>query len=301
MTREDAERLLELSREADFLGSDREAWLGRLEPERDALEDAIRWFAENGDAAACELAANVWRLWFATGDVAGGRRVLAAALAQDGPPSRARALALYADGVLAFRAGEQSESRARNEAALETARAVDDREAWSLALVGLSRVAFRDGDYDRVRSLADEARQLTRSLAPDAGVMPLHMLAAGTRLSGDLDGAVKLYTESLELNRSLGDTYMAGVELHNLGHVEIHRGNVGTARRLFAECEATRSDDNPYDLAMTNLNQAALAFAAADSERAAELLSQTQTTLDAAGIALDPDDQFEVDWLRERL
>src|SRR5207253_1922696 len=157
-----------------------------------------------------------------TGDVSGGRRVLAAALSHAGPPSRARALALYADGVLAFREGNQSESQARNEAALEAARGTDDKEAWSLALVGLSRVAFRDGDYERVRSLANEARGLTRSLEPDAGVMPLHMLAAGTRLGGQLDDAVELYTESLELNRRLGDTYMAGVEAHNLGHVEIH-------------------------------------------------------------------------------
>jgi hypothetical protein len=52
---------------------------------------------------------------------------------------------------------------------------------------------------------------------------------------------------------------------------------------------------------MTHLNQAALAFAAGDSNRAADLLEQTESTLESAGIVLDPDDAFEVEWLRDRL
>src|SRR5439155_21916229 len=173
--------------------------------------------------------------------------------------------------------GAQSESLARNEEALEVARAVGDREAESLALVGLSRVAFRDGDYERVRALAEEARGLVRELDADADVPPLHLLAAGTRLGGDYNAAFELYNESLELNRRLGDTRMVGVELHNLGHVELHRGNVDAAERCFAELAAIRNPDDPYEAAMAHLNEAALDFARGDRERAAELLGQTQT------------------------
>jgi tetratricopeptide (TPR) repeat protein len=303
MTRQEAERLLVLSREADFRGPDQTRWVERLAPEREKLEEAVRFLAENGEEeAGAELVSNVWRLWFVSGDVAGGRRLLATALdVGERRPSRARALALYADGLLAFRAGAQAESQERNEAALEAARAVNDRESEALALAGLSRVAFRDGDYGRVRSLAAEARELTRDLDAAAGVTPLHMLAAGTRLAGDHDAAVELYTESLELNRRLGASRMVGVELHNIGHVELHRGNVDVAERCFAECADIRSGDDPYDAAMTHLNQAALAFAAGDRERTAELLGRTESTLASAGIVLDPDDAFEVDWLRSRL
>jgi hypothetical protein len=42
-------------------------------------------------------------------------------------------------------------------------------------------------------------------------------------------------------------------------------------------------------------------FARGDRERAAELLRRTQSALDSAGIVLDPDDAFEVDWLRDQL
>ena len=86
------------------------------------------------------------------------------------------------------------------------------------------------------------------------------------------------------------------MELHNIGHVELHRGNVD-AERCFAECADVRDHDDPYEAAMTHLNHAALAFARGDRERATELLRRTQSRLHGAGIVLDPDDAFEVAWL----
>jgi hypothetical protein len=94
---------------------------------------------------------------------------------------------------------------------------------------------------------------------------------------------------------------MVAVELHNMGHVELHRGNVAATERCFAECAEVRNADDPYEAAMTHLNQAAVASARGDGERAAELLRRTEATLDAAGIVLDPDDAFEVAWVRTQL
>jgi ATP/maltotriose-dependent transcriptional regulator MalT len=85
---------------------------------------------------------------------------------------------------------------------------------------------------------------------------------------------------------------MVGVELHNLGHLELHRGNLDVAERCFAEVADLRDHDHPYEAAMTHLNQAALAVAHGDHRRAAGLLGRTQAT---------PDDAFEVDWLRGQL
>jgi tetratricopeptide (TPR) repeat protein len=293
MTRDEAERLLALSRQDNSLGPE----------EREDLTKAVAFFAvERDDESAAELASNVWRLWLTRGDLAGGRDLLRIALdAGEGRVSSARAFALYADGVLAFRAGAQAESRQRNEDALELARAIGDHEAEALALVGLSRVDLRDGDYAAVRSRAAEALELARVLGDDAQVMPLHLLAAGTRLAGDRDRAIELYIQSLELNRRLGNTAMVGTELHNIGHVELHRGNVEAAQRFFAEAREIRNPDNPYDSAMTHLNNAALAFERGDREHAKDELALTRTALDDAGIVLDPDDAFEVGWLRERL
>lgn len=140
-----------------------------------------------------------------------------------------------------------------------------------------------------------------RGVDPAAGAAPLHMLAAGTRLAGDHDEAAALYAESLDLNRRLGDTRMIGMELHNLGHVEVHRGNVEAAERLFAQCADVRNMEDPYERAMTHLNGATLAWVRGERDRAADLLERTESTLREARIALDPDDAFEVDWLRRQL
>jgi tetratricopeptide (TPR) repeat protein len=127
------------------------------------------------------------------------------------------------------------------------------------------------------------------------------LLAAGTRLAGDYDEAVRLYSESLELSRRLGNSRGVAMELHNIGHVELHRGRVGEAERCFSECAGVRDANDPYEASMTHLNQAGLAFAHGERERAVALLQNVRTTLEAAGVVLDPDDAFEVQWLSDRL
>src|SRR5207237_10765787 len=115
MTREEAERLLSLAREARFIGPAAPAWVERLASMREEFVEAARFLTSKGEEeAAADLAANVWRLWFRVGDVAGRRRLLAAAL--DGgreQASRSRAPALYGDGALASRRGAQPESEGR--------------------------------------------------------------------------------------------------------------------------------------------------------------------------------------------
>jgi tetratricopeptide (TPR) repeat protein len=211
-----------------------------------------------------------------------------------------RARALYEEGVDAFRAGDEKASKEKNEAALGLARASGDREAESLALVGLSRVALREGDYAGVCALAREARECVRGLSPAADARPLHLLAAGTRLAGDYDQARELYTESLELSRRLDDKRGVWIELHNLGFVELHRANPSEAERLFAEARKLCGDE-PYDVAMIDLESAALAAVRGDFERVSALLGRAAETLRRAGIVLDPDDASEVGWLKSQI
>jgi tetratricopeptide (TPR) repeat protein len=294
VTREEAERLLELARAARWTfpsSFGRPAPAGetvdRLTAERDRLVEAASVLDEEAGVA---LAAHAWRVWVLAGDVGGGRAFLATVLHRAQQPSRALALALYGDGLLALREGAVKESRARNQAALEAAQAVGDPEALALAHLGLSRVAFEEGDYERALAQARAAREHARSLEPALGQGPLHTEAQSTRMLGDLHRAAELLAESLALNRRIGDPGMVAVELHNLGHVEIRRGNVETAERIFDELGA--SDDTHG-----TLNGAALAHARGDDHRARELLARAEQVRGE----LAADDRAELDWLRERL
>lgn len=125
-------------------------------------------------------------------------------------------------------------------------------------------------------------------------------MAAGTRLSGDYDRARDLYLESVALGDELGDERRKQQEFHNLGWVELHRGDIDAAERMFAERGARSGLDAMGD-AWTDLNRAAVALARGQRALATELFRTGKHRLDELGAALDPDDQFEFDWLAGRL
>jgi hypothetical protein len=165
----------------------------------------------------------------------------------------------------------------------------------------LARAALRDGDYDDVARYAAEGVNKAREAGDLAAKgSPLHLQAAGLRLGGRYDLAREVYLESVALADRLGDEQRKQVEFHNLGWVELHRGDVDAAARMFAERDA-RSGIDAYTDAWQDLNAAALALARGDRDEAEQLFeSGTQQPTDL-GVTLDPDDQSELDWLTQQL
>ena len=301
----DPQELLELARRARWTfpssagpplrEGDDERWADELLAARSELIEAAR--ALDRDAAV-ELGADAWRVWMLARDLAGGREFLAAALDGDGGLPRQRALALYGDGLLAFWSGAFDESRERSEAALAAAQESGDAEALSLAHLGLCRLAFGAGDYERARDLAQEALRHAEGLTAAMSQGSTHGLAQSTRFLGDLDQAAALLERSLALNRQIDDAGMVSVELHNLAYVELHRGKMESARRLFEELAGRVTADDPFTVAMVWMNEAAVALTNRDRESAASLLASVDATLAESGIELPPDDQHELEWLR---
>jgi tetratricopeptide (TPR) repeat protein len=275
----------------------------RLGVEPDAVAGAVRGFAEVDDgASALELVALTWRMWLSRGEIAEGSAVVAAALAiPRGSVVPWEVRALYADGLLAFRAGDQPRSLVSNERALAVARQTRDVRGECDALTGLARVALRDGRYMDVVALARQARERA-SAAGDAqaGVGPLHLQAAGTRLQGDYPAARELYLESLRLNTELDNETWVWTELHNLGWVELHLGNVEAARSRFRERDAA-TDPDAYGEAWKELNWSAVAAAEGDLTEARRRYAAGTSALEKLGMALDPDDRSELDWLTGQL
>jgi len=314
-----AKELLALSREAHWafptssgrpVPADVPAWMNRLVSDRDAIAKAAVFFNDHGaSGSAMELAANAWRVWIFVREDAQGRAFLASVL--DRPAvaaTRARALVLYGDGLFAFRLGDLTASRERNEAALQAARISNDREGEGLALLGLSRVDLSEGHYEQARKHAASSRTLlsiANGFNASFGQAPLGMLAQATRFAGTLDETVSLFEENLALNRRLDDRGMVIADLHNLGHVEMRRGNVDVAERYFEESARLSSEaghnDDPYGQAMRLFNQATVAFARHNPERAATLLDGARSVLEKAKIELATDDQYEFDDLCRRM
>lgn len=309
----DMDRLIELSREAHWtyptssgrpVPPEPPEWLARVSAKRSAYVETAHSLLEQDDfASATELAANAWRLWILGRDDAGGRKFLTMVLDHPGntEPTRWRALALYGDSLFAFRLGHNESSRERSSDALKTARAANDTEAEILALLGLSRVELTDGDWAAAREHAARSLELAKGFRPALSQSQRHMIAQAARLEGDLDEAARLFRQSLELNRRLGDRGMVAVELHNLGHIELRRGFVDIAEKLFEESASMDKGDDPYGTAMQLFNQASIAFARGDGEAAASLLRKAHATLSDAGIEPAMDDATEMNRLKRQI
>lgn len=311
MTDDAARSLLNLSRSARWryptssgrpVGDVDAAWVGPLADRQSSLIDAARYLLARGEGGgALEIAANIWRLWMISRKLDDGRVFLSLVL--DHPAARIsssfRSAVLYGDGLLAFWTGKLDESIARNELALQIAQENGDARSLVLANVGLSRAVIDTGDIERSRTLALSARQYARGLDLSWEQAPLHMHAQAARSLSDYDQAAALFGESLSLNRSIGDGGMVVVELHNLGHTEIRRGNADKAERLFAECAGLTKPDDSYGPAMNILNRAAVAFARNDDKAAAELMERVESGF--ASLGVDPASDSDFVWLRERI
>lgn len=250
------------------------------------------------DEQAAELAGRTWRVWMAARDIPGGREFLAPVLERR-VDSRWSAIAFYGDGLFAFWVGAHDDARRRNEESLRIAQRVDDPEALTLAHLGMSRALLDSGDFGAARKHATAACDLAESADEAMLQGPTHLQAQSARLDGDYDAAAQLFEQSLALNRRLDSPDMVDVEHHNLGHVEIHRGNVEAAAKHFAQ---TPHSADAFGQAMMNLNNAQVAFAQGEVERARTLLEAAEggfvgSFMEHAAI----DDRFELDWLREQL
>ena len=246
-------------------------------------------------------AAEQWREWFHRGEIEEGAARIREALGAPGAeaPSVERVRVLYAAHLFAFRSGEPS--RAYAQEALDLARRLGDVRGESDGLTGLARAALRDGAYDDVARLAAEGVRKAREAGdPAAEGSPLHLQAVGLRLSGDYDAAREAYLKTLALAEQLGDEQRMQMEFHNLGWVELHRGDIEAAERMFVERDA-RSGLDAYGDAWQDLNAAGLAAARGQRDRAAAYFESGREKLAALGVALDPDDHSEIDWLADRL
>jgi tetratricopeptide (TPR) repeat protein len=137
-------------------------------------------------------------------------------------------MSLHDEVRAAFHRGDNERTRELAEELRRSGHEID-------GLCWLARAAGREGDAEVAKRLADEAREVARRQGDEeAERMPLHLQAFGARLSGDTDEARRLYLESIELNRRLGHDFVAA-ELHNLGYVELHAGNLARAKELFEE------------------------------------------------------------------
>jgi predicted ATPase len=277
-------------------------WLALLEPERDNLRAALRWFVERGDVVAgVPMMAVMSLLWSANGPLAEGREWLERFRALPGfvaasPEVRVRAL--IAEAHLELRQ-DATATRLCGEDLLALGRAMADPAWVERALCFLAWSSLELGELGRAEGELADRLALARELGkPELVVHTLILLGDAARLRGEDDLARARYEESLAhlMDPRLPEqaSRHSHWQLRNLGHLAVHRGELAEARSLLHDSlTQVRGQANTLAAIEAVVGFASLAAARGAAERAALLLGAVDAALLSIGVKLNVSDGFE--------
>ena len=162
------------------------------------------------------------------------------ALAADHPPSRGRALAWLAAGMVSTTTGEWERSLREWTNGFEDGKAVDDRRTAAEGIMGVGYCNLSLGRMDDARAALEEA------LARSAGgvsdfIQGFSMAIKGMLLfaTGHLDAGMALVERAGEIHVRLGDYELRGVALSFLAQMTFAKGDHARALALYHDALAS--------------------------------------------------------------
>lgn len=273
---------LAVAAEPHLVTQARPIWLERLERDIDNVRHALAWSREADPERFLELVGRLCWFWFSTGFWSEGRRWSESALALPvaASPTRARASALFAAGVIASLQDDAAPARVWLEEAVAIAEAHGDarllayarnylglvfvsqgrsegetlvREALAwfaenddlyglrLAWLLLGALYTAQGSIDRALHATEEGVAAARRFGlPRELGIALQMLGSAVLRAGDLDRAARLFLDSLAALRADPQHLFLARGLEMLGVVACERGAYTEATTMFGAGEAIR-------------------------------------------------------------
>jgi tetratricopeptide (TPR) repeat protein len=240
---------------------------------------AIQWLtncARAGDMLALEkgllLSGHLDWFWHIGAQHFTARVLLDAlfALARDRPPSRGRALANLAAGMVSTTTGEWERSLGEWSRAFDDARAVGDDKAAAEGIMGVGYCHLSLGRVEEARTALDEA------IARNAGgvndfIHGISMSIKGMLLfsTGNLEAGMALVEQARRTHERSGDHEGRGVALSFLAQMTFAKGDHARALALYHDALASLETvgDHP-EVARVHCEMGWNALAAADARTA---------------------------------
>jgi predicted ATPase len=223
-------------------GAEASEWLERFTLEHDNFRAALEWLIKTGDAEwGLRLGAALFRFWEMGEYLAEGRDRLGKLLKLTGgsAPTKLRARALFAAGVLAVGQGDYAAADTLIRESLDISRELGDKQGAAVSLNALAVSARDQGDVAVARSLSEESLMLWRELGDQKAVArALSNLANIVKLQGDYVGARSLHAECLSIFRELGDRTGVAWSINYQGDVVRDQGDSAAARSLYEQALA---------------------------------------------------------------
>ncbi len=212
-------------------------WLERLTLENDNFRVGLEWLTETEDAEwGLRLGAALFHFWEARECLAEGRDRLGKLLKLPGAaaPTKARARALFAAGVLAAEQGDYSSADALQREGLDIARRLHDNQGAAVSLNALAVNARDRGDVPVARSLFEESLLLWRESGDEKTIArSLSNLANVVKLQGDYATARSLHAECLAIFQGIGDRAGVAWSLNYQGDIARDQDDPAAARVLY--------------------------------------------------------------------
>jgi predicted ATPase/class 3 adenylate cyclase len=286
----------------ELMGDDKRTWLDWLEADRDNLRAAADWAVEHEDAPlALRMVADMWRFAQMRGYLVEGadRTRRALALPSEGVDPALRAGALEALGGLYWWMGAFDKCAATYRECLELRQQIGDKAAIAEAWYNLSFPLGFTAELERREELADafdaveHARSLYEELGDRGGLAKAEwaFLTIGWR-SEEFDVARKHGEAAEVLSRELGDKFMLGWTLYDLGLLDVRekrptaRARLTEALQIFADAR----DVSGYVLVLDAF--AAMALNEGDEDRAARISGAVANLEHATGTGLNPSNRI---------
>jgi predicted ATPase/DNA-binding winged helix-turn-helix (wHTH) protein len=249
---------------AEQCGAEGAEWLERFAFEHDNFRAGLEWLTETGDAEwGLRLGAALFRFWETCEYLAEGRDRLGRLLKLPGAaaPSKARARAVFAAGVLASEQGDYATGDALLRESLDITRQLRDPQGVAVSLNAVAVNARDWGEIAVARSLFEESLVLWRKLDDQQAVTrSLSNLANVVKLQGDYARARALYAECLSIFRGLGDRTGAAWSMNHQGDVARDQGDSAAAGTLYEQGLAIfRELDDRWGIAGTLADLGSLA------------------------------------------
>ena len=220
-------------------GAEGAEWLERFALEHDNFRAGLEWLTETGDAAwGLRLGTALFRFWEMREYLAEGRARLDKLLKLAGAasPTKVRARALFAAGVLAGEQRDYASADALISESLDIARQLGDMQGAAVSLNALAVHARDRGDVPVARSLFEESLVLWRALSDQKAVArSLSNLASIVKLQGDNARACSLYAECLSIFQGLGDQTGVAWSMNHQGDVARDQGDSPAAQTLYEQ------------------------------------------------------------------
>lgn len=269
----------------------------RLLQERvDELSETVTALLDGDEpGAALRLVGSLSRFCQVNGVVELGRRLAERTLeaAGDVGTDRERAGAWLTLGELAFRQGDQTVALDATNAALDASQRADDRSLQFGAQFNLARIAFRDRDAQRIRHHADQMLDAAGdNLRWRYG--GIHMLAWAEHTAGNVERAIELFEQNVEIAREAGHVLGAGSELVNLASFAIDAGDLARAADFLSRgLDVAEELNSDYLLPGALADIGRLTVLRGHTESGLELIAAAEHQYELAGLTPDPgDDAF---------